>query len=97
MPYAFQLDIPTDEQFYEKVKAEIGDEQPQGLISHLVVKQDGGLRHIDVWESKEDWDRFSAERVGPAVGKLLRASGATDLPPAPVEQELDVVDTWIGA
>ena len=29
MPYAFHYDVPADEQFYRRVKAEIGDEQPR--------------------------------------------------------------------
>lgn len=67
MPYALQYDAPADEQFYRRVAAEIGDEQPKGLVAHLVVKRDGGLHHIEVWESKEDWERFRAERVEPAL------------------------------
>ena len=30
--------------------------------------------------------------VGPAVAKVLSAAGITERPPAPVEQQLDVVD-----
>jgi len=95
MPYAFQYDVPADEEFYRRVAAEIGDEQPKGLIAHLVVKRDTELRHIGVWKSKEDWERFRTQRVQPALEKVFAAVGVADLPPRPPEQELDLVDALV--
>ncbi len=97
MSYACSYEVPSDEQLYRQVKAEVGDEQPKGLIVHLVVKSEGGLRHIGVWETQADWERFRDERVQPAVGKVLTAAGFTHLPPRPVEQEMDVVDVLTSA
>jgi hypothetical protein len=65
------------------VRAELGDEQPEGLVVQLVVKSGGGLRHLNVWESRQDWERYRAERVGPAVGKVLAADGIARRPPEP--------------
>ncbi len=96
MPYAFQYEVPADEEFYRRVAAEIGSDQPKGLVAHLVVKGDRGLRHIGVWESKEDWERFRSQRVDPALEKVFAASGVTDLPPRPPEEELDLVDALVG-
>ena len=96
MTYAFTYDIPADEQMYRQVKAAIGDERPKGLIVHLVVQADTGLRHIDVWESKQDWERFQDARVAPAVRAALTAAGFTELPPAPAVEELSLVDVWMG-
>ena len=97
MAYAFQYDVPADEEFYRRVAAEIGADRPKGVITHLVVKCDGGLRHIGVWESKEDWERFRSERVGPALEKVFAAFGVADPPPPPPEQELDLVDALLGS
>jgi hypothetical protein len=97
MSYAFFYDVPGTEELYQRIKAEIGDEPAKGLVVHLVVKLDGGLRHFNVWESKQDWERYRHERVGPAVGKVLAAAGVTQRPPEPVEQQLEVVDVWTGA
>ena len=97
MPYALQFDVPADEQFYRRVKAEIGDEQPKGFVAHLVVKRDGGLRHIEVWDSKEDWERFREERADPALDKVFAAAGLANRPPRPPEQEMDLVDAWVGS
>lgn len=92
MSYAVQFDVPADEQFYRRVMEEIGDEHPKGLVVHLVVKHDGGLRHIEVWESKEDWGWFRRERVEPALDKVFAAAGVAERPPQPDAQELNVVD-----
>jgi hypothetical protein len=97
MSYALLYDVPADEQMYRQVKAAIGDEQPKGLVVHVVVQTDGGLRHIGVWDSKEDWQRFHDERVEPAVHTVLTGLGFTELPPDPPVQELRLVDVWVGA
>ena len=97
MAYAFFYDVPGTEELYRRVKAEIGDEQPEGLLVQLVVKTDGGLRHLNVWASEQDWERYRQERVGPAVGKVLAAAGIAERPPEPVEQRLEVVDVVTGA
>ena len=92
MPYACFYDVPGDEGMYAQVKAQIGEEQPKGLILHLVVKREDGLRHFDVWESKQEWERFQQERVAPAVAKMLAAVGVTDPPPRPEAQEMELID-----
>jgi hypothetical protein len=97
MPFALLYDVPTTEEMYQQVKAAIGDEQPHGLVAHLVVHSDGGLRHIGVWESQQDWQRFHDERVEPAVHGVLTAAGFTQMPPDPPVQQLELVDVWIGA
>ena len=97
MPYAFYYDVPGSEELYRRISAEIGAEPPEGLLVQLVVKHDGGLRHVNVWASRQAWERYRQERVGPAVGKVLAAAGITERPPEPVEQRLEVVDVLTGA
>jgi hypothetical protein len=97
MSYAFYYDVPGTEELYQRIKAEIGDEPPKGQVLHLIVKHDGGLRHFNVWGSRQDWERHRRERIGPAVGKVLAAAGIAERPPEPVEQQLDVVDLWTSA
>ena len=98
MTYGCTYDVPGDEHLYAKVKAEIGEDQPPGLVAQLVSKlETGGLRHIAVWESKEQWERFQAERVGPAVGKVLRGMGISDPPARPAVTEMDLVDVITNA
>jgi hypothetical protein len=93
MSYAFFYDVPGDEHVYGKVKAELGDELPKGLLIQLVAKRgEGGLRHFNVWESKEDWERYNEDRVEPAVARVLAGIGVTDPPPRPAVEELNLID-----
>ncbi|CAN5573380.1 MAG: hypothetical protein ACR2MC_12695 [Actinomycetota bacterium] len=96
MPYACFYDVPGDERMYAQVKAEIGKEQPKGLILHMVLKREDGLRHFEVWESRQEWERFQQERVAPAVAKMLAAVGVTEPPPRPEAQEMELVDLTTG-
>ncbi len=96
MPYALQFDVPADEQFYRRVSAEIGDGKPAGLVAHLVARRDGGLRHIEVWNSEDDWERFRTDRLEPALDRVFAAAGFTHRPPPPRTETIDLVDAWVG-
>jgi hypothetical protein len=97
MPYACSYEVPADEELYLRCKAAIGDTQPAGLITHLVTRTDGGLRHTSVWESQAQWERYRDHHVRPAVAQVLAAVGMTGPPPRPVETELAVVDVLVGS
>lgn len=96
MPYSCFYDVPGDERMYAQVKAEIGEEQPKGLILHMVIKREDGLRHFEVWESRQEWERFQQEWVAPAVAKMLATVGVTEPPPRPEAQEMELVDLATG-
>ncbi len=56
---------------FEQVLAQVGGE-PEGLEARYVGKAgDGSLRVVTVWESKAHGDRFFAERLGPALARVL--------------------------
>jgi hypothetical protein len=38
---------------------------PPHAISHWVAETGDGLRVVDVWESKEDYERYAEEKIGP--------------------------------
>jgi hypothetical protein len=38
---------------------------PAGSISHFATLTDSGLRVVDVWESKERFEQFAQEQIGP--------------------------------
>jgi hypothetical protein len=71
-------------ELYDAVNAELGIEAdpPTGLIFHWAGDVDGKFTITDVWESREAYDTFAAERLGPAIGKVAAAAGA----PADAEQ-----------
>jgi hypothetical protein len=95
MTYAFIQDVPIDQATYEKVRAGLGDEAPTGLISHVVIAGDNGLRYVDVWESREDWDRFHIDRLQGIVDAVLAEQGVTADPSRVHREEVSVIDTWI--
>jgi hypothetical protein len=72
---AMRLDGVT-QQDYDAVMTELGlgsptveesQPWPEGIISHTAGATQGGWFVVDVWESQEAFDRFFAERLGPAL------------------------------
>lgn len=70
MPIAVQLDFDgaTLDQ-YDAVCSKMGltpkGPGPAGAISHFATMTDSGLRVVDVWESKEQFEKFAQEQIGP--------------------------------
>lgn len=94
MTIAFSYDVPGNPQIYAAIKAEIGPDVPDGLITQLVLRVEHGLRHVMVWDTPEHWEQFQAARVEPAVDKVLAAAGITAPRETPVITTLDLVDVW---
>jgi hypothetical protein len=93
--YAFTQDVPIDRAFYERITSALGEETAQGLIVHLAIERpEGGLRYVDVWESQEDCDRFTEERLHPVVHTLLTEIFGDELPPEPERAPLSVLHVW---
>jgi hypothetical protein len=40
-----------------------------GCVSHWVTKTSNGFRVTDVWESREIFDRFAKEKIGPLTAE----------------------------
>jgi hypothetical protein len=53
------------DQVLEKMGLTQGGPLPPGAISHWVAKTDDGIRVVDVWETKEQFERFAQEQIGP--------------------------------
>jgi hypothetical protein len=81
MAVAVELNFPgaTLEQYDQVIKKmglRQGGPMPDGGISHWVTKTDDGFRVVDVWESKEQFERFAQEQIGP----LSREAGIEQQP-----------------
>jgi hypothetical protein len=70
MAIAVELNFPdaTLDQ-YDQVIARMGFHPggsggPGGLF-HWVMKTDGGIRVVDVWQSAEQFQRFADDQIGP--------------------------------
>jgi len=55
---------------------------------------EGGLRYFDIWQSEQDCDRFTDERLHPVVHPLLAEIFGNDLPPEPERQPMHIIHVW---
>jgi hypothetical protein len=97
MTYGFIQDVPANAEIYGLIKGKLGDDPPPGLIAHVVMEREGGLRYIDVWETEAAWDQFREERVEPAVTEVLAGFGIPHDHSIVVTDPFEVVDVWLGA
>ncbi|CAM3769171.1 hypothetical protein [Smaragdicoccus niigatensis] len=82
MSYIFIMDSPAGSiENMERILAQIGEE-PDGLAARYAGIVDGQLKVIGIWDSKEQADRFFAEKLGPAMAKILGSEGRTFAAPA---------------
>jgi hypothetical protein len=56
---------------FDKVLAELGEDPVEGMEARYVGTTADGLRVVTLWETKEHADRFFADRLGPALAKVL--------------------------
>ena len=64
-------DLSTEN--YDRVVTELGlQEAPDGLTVHTAGfdHEKGVFRIFDVWESREQGDRFMAEKLGPIIERM---------------------------
>jgi hypothetical protein len=95
MPYAFIQDVPANQEIYEKIRALLPTDAP-GLITHVVIKRDAGLRYIDVWDTEADWEQFRVGYVEPAVDEVLASYGIPHDHSLVTTEAIDVIDVWCG-
>jgi hypothetical protein len=93
MTYAFTYDVPITTEMYARIKEGIGAQRPPGLIAHIAYRIESGLRYVDVWQSKDDYEAFQAGRLHPVVHPLLQEMLGF-VPPEPPQTMLDLVDAW---
>jgi hypothetical protein len=96
MPYAFVQDVPANAELYGEIKAILGSTPPDGLIAHIALGREGGLRYVDVWESEAAWEAFRDAKVEPAVAKVLGKYGLPADHSLVQFQQADLIDVWLG-
>jgi hypothetical protein len=64
------------DQIMQKMGLTPGGSTPPGAISHWVAKTDDGIRVVDVWETREVFDKFAQEQIGP----YSQEAGVTEEP-----------------
>jgi len=72
---------------FDQIRASVDPDNnpPDGLLYHASGPIDGGWGVIDFWASREQFDRFAQERIGPAVAAVdPPATTAPDIKEFPV-------------
>jgi hypothetical protein len=75
MAIGVQLDFPGGslaqyDQVIQKMGFRPGGPGAPGGLFHWVAKTDSGIRVVDVWESRDQFEKFSAEKIGPLTAQV---------------------------
>jgi hypothetical protein len=95
VPIAFIQEFPivdgdTSTANYDAVAAKLDlQSAPSGLVLHSAgFDHDAGVfRIFDVWQTREDWERFTKDRLGPIVEAMAAAAAASGEEFAPPARE----------
>ena len=55
---------------YDQVREALVDPLGEGQISHVAGATEDGICVVDVWESREHFDRFMQERLGEQLARV---------------------------
>jgi hypothetical protein len=73
MTYAYLIDVPMPIEQYDTVHQEVlrrGGDRVEGLLVHFGRATAEGFQVVELWESKEQCDRFNNEVVGPVIAEM---------------------------
>lgn len=76
MAYAVLVEFDVDLDTHIKIGDAVGGAPVKGLILHAGGPSERGVHSLDVWDNKEDSERFFAERMLPALQQLGIQGGA---------------------
>jgi len=85
MAWGFISELPISAEEYDRLNGEITQE-PDGLILHTGSRKGETMRIVDVWESKDAYERFERETLFPA----LESIGADTSGGPPPREEFEV-------
>ena len=75
MTWAVTMDVAEPVELYDAVHRALLDRTGgvvDGLLVHLARQIGDGFQVVEVWESREDFERYSAEVVGPVATEVLQ-------------------------
>lgn len=74
--YAWTQDVPINADIYAEITANMASTPMPGLVVHIAMeREDGSIRYLDVWETKEQHDNAFETVVHPAVHPVLARHG----------------------
>jgi len=89
MTWGMILDVAAPAQVYDAVHARVLDRtggRADGLLVHVARATDTGFQVVEVWESRNDFERYQAELLGPLMAEVSGAVPSEE----PVTTEFDV-------
>jgi hypothetical protein len=75
MTWAVTMDVAEPVELYDAVHRALLERTGgvvDGLLVHLARQTADGFQVVEVWESREDFERYSAEVVGPVATGVLQ-------------------------
>ncbi len=75
MTFAVTMDVAETVELYDAVHRALLDRTGgvvDGLLVHLARQTADGFQVVEVWKSREDFERYSAEVVGPVATEVLQ-------------------------
>ena len=88
MTWGVRMDVAATVEMYDAMHQELlrtTGAVVDGLLVHLACSTPAGFQIVEVWESREPFERYSAELVTPL---MMRLDG--QMPPATAVEEIDV-------
>ena len=80
-------------QHWAAVGQAVGDiDGPTARRAFAAGPAEGGWQVMQLWDTREDLERFNLDVYFPAVAKL----GGMGFPQAPIVRDVSTVDAWIG-
>ena len=74
MTYGVVIDVPAPIEMYDQVHAEVQRRVTgplDGFLCHIGRPTPAGFQVIEVWETKEQSDRYNEQYVGPVIRELF--------------------------
>ncbi|WP_369252466.1 hypothetical protein [Geodermatophilus amargosae] len=80
MTWAVTMDVAEPVELYDAVHRALLERTGgvvDGLLVHLARQTADGFQVVEVWESREDFERYSADVVGPVATEVLQGRPRT--------------------
>ena len=98
MTVLVQMDLPISRADIEEVGAALGSAEnpPDGLLVHVVMETAIGVRVMDIWDTKDAFDKFNDLQLIPVMQKVMPEWGITTEGPPPERTFDEVFDVVRG-
>jgi hypothetical protein len=89
MAFGITTHVPAPIEMYDAVHAAIlarAGTDVDGLIVHIGRTTEDGFEAIEVWESRDDYDRYNRELVVPLIAELAGAEDPSSMGSQQIEE-----------